>query len=191
MPIKQVKIFMIKNKKHKGKHKNIEIKARCEDLNKIRKILISHKADFIGLDHQIDTYFKVASGRLKMREGNIENHLIFYKRENISGPKKADVTLFKNDPTSSLKDILEKSLGKLVVVDKKREIYFIKNVKFHLDNVKGLGTFVEIEAQDEKIKLNEKELLKQCEYYLNLFELKKGDMITGSYSDLLLKNDKK
>ena len=54
---------------------NIEIKARCKDLSRIRKILESRNARYIGKDHQIDTYFKVAQGRLKLREGKIENYL--------------------------------------------------------------------------------------------------------------------
>ena len=177
---------MIKSKK--GKHKNIEIKAKCSNIGNIRDILISNNADFRGVDHQIDTYFKVKDGRLKLREGNIENYLIFYKRSNISGPKKSDVVLFKNDSDSSLKSILVNSIDKLVVVDKKREIYFINNIKFHLDKVKGLGTFLEIEAQNMGNKFNSYQLLKQCEKYLELFGVNKEDLISGSYSDLLLKN---
>ncbi len=84
-------------------HINIEIKARCEDQEGIRKILKSLKADFKGTDHQIDTYFKARSGRLKLREGDIENFLVFYKRSNQSGPKQSDVTLHKTDPAHRLK----------------------------------------------------------------------------------------
>ncbi|MFH1608641.1 MAG: class IV adenylate cyclase [Patescibacteria group bacterium] len=178
---------MTKNKKD---HKNIEIKAKCSDFKKIRKILISQKADFKGIDHQIDTYFKINNGRLKLREGNIENDLIFYNRENKKGPKKSEVILLKNNPKSSLKKILEASLGKLIVVDKHREIFFIKNVKFHLDKVKNLGTFVEIEAIDKKGNFSEKKLLEQCNFYLKLFRISKKDLVNNSYSDLLIKNKK-
>jgi len=178
---------MTKNKKG---HKNIEIKAKCSDLNKIRKILISQKADFKGIDHQVDTYFKVNSGRLKLREGNIENDLIFYNRPNKKGPKKSEVILLKNDPKSSLKKILEASLEKLIVVDKLREIFFIKNVKFHLDKVKNIGTFIEIEAIDRKGSLSDNKLLRQCNFYLKLFGIKEKDLINNSYSDLLKKRNK-
>lgn len=88
------------------KHLNIEIKAKCNDHDKIRSVLKSHNADFKGIDHQIDTYFKVNNGRLKLREGNIENFLVFYERENKEGPKQSDVILFKSDPNSSLKETL-------------------------------------------------------------------------------------
>ena len=167
-------------------HINIEIKARTTEPDRIREILKTNNADFIGVDHQVDTYFKVATGRLKLREGNIENHLIYYERENTGGPKKSSVMLYKNNPGSNLKAILIKSLGVLAVVDKQREIYFIKNVKFHLDNVAGLGSFVEIEAIDKDGSIGNEKLLERCNYYLNLLLISKKDLLATSYSDLLL-----
>lgn len=169
------------------KHLNIEIKAKCNNHEKIRAILKSRNADFKGTDHQIDTYFKVNNGRLKLREGNIENFLVFYEREDKEGPKQSDVILFKSDPNSSLKEILLTSLGVLVVVDKQREIYFVENVKFHIDTVKNLGTFMEIEAIDSNGTIGKEKLLEQCENYLLLFSIPKSDLISVSYSDLLLK----
>ena len=167
-------------------HINIEIKAKCSNQDKIREILKLRNADFKGVDHQIDTYFKVNNGRLKMREGNIENSLIFYERNNTEGPKQSNVILFQADNLSTLKELLVKSLGSLVIVDKKREIYFIENVKFHLDNVAGLGTFMEIEAIDEKGTIGKEKLAEQCNYYLELFSIEKTDFLTVSYSDLLM-----
>lgn len=167
-------------------HTNIEIKARCTDHDHIRNILQTHHADFKGVDHQIDTYFVVDHGRLKLREWNIENYLIHYIREDKEGPKQSDVTLFSSDPSSSLKNILTKALDVLVVVDKQREIYFIDNVKFHIDTVQNLGTFVEIEAIDKDWSLGTPKLLEQCQYFLDLFHIQPTDLITGSYSDLLL-----
>jgi adenylate cyclase, class 2 len=164
---------------------NIEIKARTSDIDKIRVILKSKNAIFKGLDHQIDTYFNVSYGRLKLREGNIENKLIHYIRENTKGPKASEIILFKSDPHSTLKEILTKALGIKVVVDKKREIYFIENVKFHIDEVVGLGSFIEIEAIDKTGKIGKEKLLFQCQYYLDLFNVK--DLVAESYSDLLLK----
>lgn len=75
-------------------HINIEIKAKCSQPDKIRDFLKSQSAEFKGVDHQIDTYFKVNKGRLKLREGNIENNLIYYERENKQGPKQCYFILF-------------------------------------------------------------------------------------------------
>ncbi len=167
-------------------HLNVEIKARCNAYEKVRKVLKSRNADYKGIDHQIDTYFKVNFGRLKLREGNIENYLIFYDRENKEGPKESKVILFENVPDSSLKNILVKALGVLMIVDKQREIYFIGNVKFHLDTVKNLGEFMEIEAIDMDGSIGKEKLFNQCQSYLDLFQISKADLISDSYSDLLL-----
>ena len=66
---------------------NAEIKAACSDSESIRQTLTTLNADFRGKDHQVDTYFNVPSGRMKLREGNIEHSLIYYERNNQSGPK--------------------------------------------------------------------------------------------------------
>ena len=170
-------------------HVNIEIKAKCSAPERIRLVLKSKNANFKGTDHQIDTYFKVNSGRLKLREGRIENYLIFYDRVNMPGPKQANVILFKTGPKSELKSILTKALKILVVVDKSREIYFIRNVKFHIDTVKSLGTFIEIEAKGMGDASRER-LMKQCKYYMHAFGIMKKDLVQVSYSDLLLRKTK-
>ena len=163
-----------------------EIKAVCHDHGPIRSFLLENGARFVGTDHQKDTYFNVQSGRLKWREGNIESNLIHYFRANQKGPKLSDVTLQEVPKNSNLIEILTKSLGILTIIQKEREIYFIDNVKFHLDHVIGLGRFIEIEAIDEKRERNQKELKSQCEFYLNKFDIPDVDLIEKSYSDLLL-----
>lgn len=167
---------------------NIEIKARCKNQDKVREILKAHQADYKGTDHQIDTYFDVKRGRLKLREGNIENNLIHYLRENKKGSKESKVSLYKTQADSSLKEVLEKSIGSKCVVDKQREIYFIENVKFHVDTVKDLGTFVEIEAIDTDDSISKEKLQEQCNYYIKLLEINAKDLISESYSDLLQQN---
>ncbi|MFH1455391.1 MAG: CYTH domain-containing protein [archaeon] len=85
-----------------------------------------------------------------------------------------------------MKEILTKALGILVVIDKQREIYFIDNVKFHIDIVEDLGTFVEIEAIDNDGTIGKDKLLEQCHFFLDLFKISQEDLISVSYSDLLL-----
>ncbi len=167
---------------------NIELKAHSKNQDRIREILKKQKADFKGIDHQIDTYFNAKIGRLKLREGNIENHLIHYVRSNEKASKESKVLLYKTNPESSLKLILETAMQVICVVDKLREIYFIDNVKFHIDTVKGLGTFVEIEAIDTDGSISKKHLKEQCDYYMQLLEIKPSDLIANSYSDMLQQN---
>ena len=167
-------------------HLNVEFKARCEHPEIVREVLHRYNARFVGQDHQIDTYFNCTNGRLKLREGKIENSLIHYERGDQSGPKQSFVTLFKTEPQTPLKSLLTKSFGVKIIVDKKREIYFIDNVKFHLDEVRGLGSFVEVEAIDLEGNLGKTRLQQQCQQYLEEFNIKPEQLVSCSYSDLLL-----
>ena len=166
-------------------YQNVEIKARTNKDDKIRAFLLQHGADFKGVDHQTDTYFNVPVGRLKLREGNIENNLIYYERVNQTGPKSSNFNLIKIADAAGLKDVLKKALGVKIIVRKKREIYYIDNVKFHLDEVPGLGKFVEIEAGNILSDLDERKLREQCEYYTKEFEIEQDDFIAVSYSDMM------
>ena len=166
---------------------NVEIKAFCSDPQKVEELLLKAGADYKGEDHQLDTYFNTSNGRLKLREGNIENALIFYRRENQEGPKVSNVILYKTSPESNLKQILAESSGIKVLVDKRRKIFFIGNVKFHIDQVLSLGSFVEIEAIDQKGEGNRDALHKQCEDFMSLLGIKTADLISESYSDMLSK----
>ena len=168
---------------------NVEIKARCDDPARIRRILSENDADFKGEDHQVDTYFSVPEGRLKLREGNIENNLIYYRRSDIKDPKSSRIDLMPVDDPGPLKNLLTRALTIRIVVDKKREIYYIDNVKFHIDEVKGLGNFVEIEAIDRTGEIGEESLKEQCEYYMDLFSIREDDLEATSYSDLLLRQN--
>jgi adenylate cyclase class 2 len=162
---------------------NVEIKARCADPEQVRAVLRERKARFLGLDHQVDTYFRVPQGRLKLREGNIENALIYYRRPNESGPKTSDVLLYPSSP--GLKEVLVAALGVLVAVEKRREIYYLENVKIHVDQVEGLGGFVEIEAAGDG-SADRGALLGQCRELITAFRIREEDLVADSYSDLLL-----
>ena len=165
-------------------HLNVEIKAHCASPTIIRKILLDNNADFKGIDEQEDTYFNVPEGRLKLRLGPIEKSLIFYNRKNDSGPKASEVTMMEAINGDALKQVLTKALGIKVVVKKNREIYFIENVKFHIDVVPGLGSFVEIEAIDIAGYIGRQKLDEQCRFYIDLFGIKDEDLINVSYSDM-------
>ena len=167
---------------------NIEFKASTKRLAELEALLQEHNPLFIGEDHQIDTYFNVPSGRLKLREGNIENALIHYEREDIAGAKASHVLLYQHQPGKNLKEILITVLGIKAVVDKKRKIYFIGNVKFHFDTVKGLGTFIEVEAIDKDGNTGKEKLRSQCDEYAALFSIEPASFCSLSYSDMILQN---
>lgn len=167
--------------------RNIEFKAKVDALEPYENRLLELQPVFKGLDHQVDTYFNVPKGRLKLREGNIENALINYEREDQAGSKLSSVILYRHQPDPALKSILTHQLGIKMVVDKMRKIYFIENVKFHFDQVKGLGTFLEVEAIDSEGAYSLEKLQEQCDHYQQLFNLQPNKMMQQSYSDMLLK----
>lgn len=165
---------------------NIEIKASCVAPDSLRELLLAANARVIGTDHQTDSYFNVSKGRLKLRQGNIENHLIHYQRANQEGPKASEVSLYKPAEAADLYKTLERALGLLVKVDKEREIYFIDNVKFHIDKVAELGSFVEIEAISCEAKPDAASLEAQCRHYMQYLKIEEEALISHSYSDMLL-----
>ena len=165
---------------------NFEFKAKTSQPEQLESLVKSMHGLYSGEDKQTDTYFNVHHGRLKLREGNIENALIHYHRENNKGAKKSEVLLYEHAPDKNLKDILIAALGIKVVVDKRRKIYFIENVKFHFDAVDKLGTFVEVEAIDRDGSIGLDKLVQQCNHYKELFDIQEEDIIAESYSDMIL-----
>ncbi|MFT3935502.1 MAG: class IV adenylate cyclase [Chitinophagaceae bacterium] len=165
---------------------NIEIKARTSKAAIIREYLLANKADFKGTDIQTDTYFNTRNGRLKLREGNIENNLIYYERTDQAGPKQSDFNLVPIPDAVQLKTVLNAAIGIKVTVKKKREIYFIDNVKFHLDTLDELGGFVEIEASNKYADKSVEQLNEQCVFYMQAFDIEAKDLLEQSYSDMLL-----
>ena len=164
---------------------NVEIKAHCADPRGVRRQLEAAGARCLGLDRQKDTYFRVSEGRLKLRQGNIENSLIFYRRNDESGPRPSRVRLHRPQDPASLQQILTEALDVDVVVEKSRHIYFLDNVKVHVDSVSGLGHFLEIEAIGNPAPGVEAQLQRQCRDMMTLLKVSEDDLLEGSYSDML------
>lgn len=167
------------------KLKNVEFKVKVSNTDQPEQRLKELNPVFKGEDHQTDTYFKVKHGRLKLREGNIENALIHYHRPNTAAAKQSDVILHTHHPDKALKEILTIHLGIMSVVKKRRRIYFVDNVKFHFDKVDGLGCFVEVEAIDSEGSLSTESLQRQCDYYFDYFGFDSQDLVDRSYGEMI------
>lgn len=169
--------------------KNVEIKATVsyEHQQAIRDRIVGyHGAIFKGTDNQKDTYFKVPHGRLKVREGNIEKYLVQYFRPDQGGPKLSKCEIVPCPNPEATARALEKALGILTVVEKSRDIFYIGNVKIHLDHVQSLGFFVEIEAQDYDDTKDEDGLRSQCQALMADIKLRDEQLIVSSYSDMMI-----
>ena len=126
---------------------NIELKARCEDLGRLREICTSMGAESQEPERQIDTYFRVPHGRLKLRESLRSGaELIYYTRADVAGARESHYEIYQVEDAEGLKTILRRSLGVKAVVAKRREIFVIGDVRIHLDKLQDLGTFVELEG---------------------------------------------
>lgn len=125
--------------------RNIELKARLRDRAAAIAASEAIGARCHGDIHQVDTYFRVPEGRLKLRAatpGRAE--LIFYRRPDIAGAKGCDYLLEPIAPTAA--GLFGEALGVLATVEKTRTLYLWENVRIHLDRVTGLGDFLEFEA---------------------------------------------
>jgi adenylate cyclase class 2 len=171
------------------KHVNYEFKARLRDEEGVRAALKKLRARHIGNDRQIDTYFRVPRGRLKVREGRIENALIFYRRSDAPRPRRAQIEMMLLPRRNSIRSLLAASLGALTVVDKRREIYLVGNVKIHLDRVRGLGRFIEVEAVSHSGGL--KKIRAQARKFQKLLGIPSSDILAKSYADMVLRKSRR
>ena len=167
----------------------VELKARVNSLAPLRKKLEAMKSQHVGTFRQIDTYYGVPEGRLKLREtkGNIKALLVYYERQDVKGPKKSRVCLLELEDSGLLKPFLNKALKKKVRIDKEREIYRYKGTQIHLDTVKNLGKFIEFERPTEDTPKAVEEARETLRALMKTLGIKADMLRKGSYSDLALK----
>ena len=164
---------------------NVELKARCQDLGRLRETCISLGAEGQEPDRQLDTYFKVSHGRLKLRESLLSGaELIFYIRADVAGARESHYETCPVEAAEGLKAVLTKALGVRAVVAKRREVFVIGNVRTHLDKVQDLGSFVELEGIVE----NPTELAYVADEVQKLRQalgIENHALVKESYSDLI------
>jgi len=163
-------------------NKNLEIKLKLDNASQILSIRNSLQNYSRSVEKQIDIYYKVNKGRLKLRiiNGN-EGNLILYSRAEKNVERISHYTISKTKDFKELDFILSRQFGILVKVVKKREIFISKNIRVHLDKVAGLGNYLEIEIIYSDL-LNAK---KQMKNLVKLLDLDEKKFIKNSYSDLL------
>ena len=164
----------------------VELKAKIDNVDKVREKILKLNAEFIGKFHQIDTYFNVPKGRLKLREveGKPHAQLIYYERENIATPKKSEVFILEISNPEEFKEKTEKILGIKSVVDKVREVYVYRETKIHLDSVKRLGCFIEFEKETSDLEIEK--CRKFLEKLMEKLKIKRENLIELSYGELIL-----
>jgi homotetrameric cytidine deaminase len=167
--------------------RNVELKARDADPAATLERALALGASDEGVLTQRDTYFARAGGRLKLREqaGGAEAgaRLIAYVRADGEEARTSAYRLAEIGDAAALREALDAALGTLVVVDKRRHLLLYENVRIHIDDVEGLGAFVELEG----VAAADSDLAHEHELVARLRdELALGAPVAVSYSDLLL-----
>ena len=164
---------------------NIEIKARCADLAAAREVAQRVATARVGLDRQVDTYFRTRAGRLKLRESALSGgQLVPYLRPDDEGPKRSDYQVVPVSDAVGLKRILGEILGVHAVVTKEREIFLCENVRIHLDRVEELGDFLELEAVTDGTEAAETEGRRKVAWLMKELGVREGDLVAVSYEGL-------
>jgi predicted adenylyl cyclase CyaB len=163
---------------------NIEIKARVTDFEELQR-----KAEAISdlpcqVIPQVDTFFKCPQGRLKLRELTpARAQLVYYQRQDVTGPKHSEYQIFETDNPVGLKRILAQSLGEVGVVSKVRYLYMVGQTRVHLDDVQGLGKFMELEVVLHQGQSDAEGQSIAAELMARLGILE-ADLIEGAYMDM-------
>lgn len=126
--------------------RNVELKGRDPDPARSLATCLEIGAEDHGIRHQVDTYFATQHGRLKLREENGEAWLIPYVRGDAASARESRYRLVEAPEPAALKAALTETLGVRAVVVKDRRLFLWNDVRIHLDCVRGLGDFLELEA---------------------------------------------
>ena len=163
---------------------NLELKARVPDLGAARRTAESIGAVRQGAERQIDRYFAVPAGRLKLRESSLDGaHLIVYRRPDEDSLRVARFHRLPVSDPAGLAETLEAMLGGAARVEKVRDVWWWNDVRIHLDRVDGLGSFVEFEARLDRIG-DAAEARRRLDRLKRDFRIADEDVIGGSYGEM-------
>jgi predicted adenylyl cyclase CyaB len=166
---------------------NIEIKARVDDFDALKARTESLSDQPVIIIPQEDTFFNTEKGRLKLRvQAPGSGYLIYYERPDQDGPKRSDYHLAKTDEPENLKNALSLALGVRGVVKKTRYLYMVGQTRIHLDEVEGLGHFMELEVVMREDQ-DDAEGQAIAEDLMRRLGVREEALIEGAYMDLLEK----
>jgi adenylate cyclase class IV len=163
--------------------RNIEIKARVTDAAALLEAARALPARDCGVMRQVDTYFVVPRGRLKLREIDDERaELIFYERPDLGAARRSDYWIAPIGEAGPLLAALAAALGVRARVEKRRRLLLYLHTRIHLDEVVGLGEFVELETVMDG--LSEDEGRVECASVMRALGIRPEELLEGSYMDM-------
>jgi len=167
---------------------NIEIKARARNFEEIRRRAESLSDTSVEVIPQEDIFFNTEKGRLKLRVlARDHGQLIHYMRLDQEGPKRSEYHIYETSDPENLKRVLEHAYGIRGLVKKTRYLYLAGQTRVHLDDVEGLGQFIELEVVMEEGQ-SDTEGQSIAEDLMSRLGVERGDLLEGAYMDLLEKH---
>lgn len=165
---------------------NVEYKSELRDISLARTIAASLGALHADTLVQTDTYFRVPDAKLKKRETvGHPTEYIFYSRAARTKPKLSNFTIYSE--AQAAERFGSSPLPVLLVVKKTRELWLLKGVRIHLDQVESLGNFLEFEA----LVTPDRNLAK-CHHLMDelrlAFSHALGEAIAVGYAELITAN---
>ncbi len=133
--------------------RNIEIKARLTSIAEIEPAVAAVATEGPVVLVQDDTFFACANGRLKLRAFGADAHghvppaeLIFYRRADAAGPRASHYRISACPDADGMRVLLAEAHGQTGRVRKRRVLYRVGRTRVHLDEVEGLGAYLELEV---------------------------------------------
>jgi predicted adenylyl cyclase CyaB len=165
--------------------RNIEIKARIGSVAELLPRVQALAGGAATLIEQDDSFFPCTHGRLKLRrfaDGSAE--LIHYQRADAGGPKLSDYVRVPVTDADALHTALARAQGELGRVQKRRWLLLVGATRVHLDEVQGLGDFLELEVVLAEGR-SEAEGQAEAERLMAALGVQSGQLLAGAYLDLL------
>ena len=166
---------------------NVEIKAYARNFEEIRLRTEALSDTQVEVIPQEDIFFNTEKGRLKLRILSIDRaQLIYYMRPDQEGPKRSEYHIYETPDPENLKRVLELAYGIRGRVKKIRYLYLVGQTRVHLDEVEGLGQFMELEVV---MAPGQSEIQGQAiaEELMSRLGVERADLLEGAYMDLLEK----
>jgi adenylate cyclase class IV len=161
-------------------YKDFTLKARAIDFEHLEDLLKNCGALFLGVDEQKDTYFQTDKGKLKLREGTIENLITHYERILEEGIERTVVYRYDVNPSAIEIENLITNYKTIGTVKKERSIYLLDIHKIQLDRL-DQGDFLEIESIDREEKFTTEELRKRCLELKEKLGIADADLVPTGY----------
>ncbi len=161
-------------------YKDFTLKALAPDFELLEDLLKNCGALFLGVDEQKDTYFQTDTGKLKLREGTIENLITHYERILEDGIERTVVYRYDVNPSAIEIENLITNYKTIGTVKKERSIYLLDIHKIQLDRL-DQGDFLEIESIDREEKFTTEELRKRCLELKEKLGIADADLVPTGY----------